>query len=72
MQLFSALAFISLAVAVYLVGDVVTQPGRERDRAVRRAANYGRNRVSAHGARAPALHRAGHRPRDRLARTASR
>ena len=49
MQLFSALAFISLAVSVYLVGDVVTQPGRERDRAVRRAANYGRNRVAATG-----------------------
>ena len=49
MQLFSALAFISLAVSVYLVGDVVTQPGRERDRAVRRAANYGRNRVQPTG-----------------------
>ena len=49
MQLFSALAFISLAVSVYLVGDVVTQPGRERDRAVRRAANYGRHRVQATG-----------------------
>ena len=49
MQLFSALAFISLAVSVYLVGDVVTQPGRERDRAVRRAANYGRNRIQPTG-----------------------
>ena len=49
MHLFSALAFLSLAAAAYLVGEVVTQPGRERDRAVRRAANYGRSRVAATG-----------------------
>jgi tight adherence protein C len=49
MQLFSALAFLSLAVSAYLIGEVVTQPGRERDRAVRRAANYGRHRIQASG-----------------------
>ena len=49
MTLFFALAFFSLAASVYLVGEVVTQPGRERDRAVKRAANYGRHRVSATG-----------------------
>ena len=49
MQLFSALAFLSLAASAYLVGEVVTQPSRERDRAVRRAANYGRHRVAATG-----------------------
>ena len=49
MQLFSALAFLFLAASAYLVGEVVTQPGRERDRAVRRAANYGRHRVQATG-----------------------
>ena len=35
--------FSLLAAAVYLVGEVVTLPGRERHRAVRRAANYGRS-----------------------------
>ncbi len=49
MQLFSALAFLFLAVSAYLVGEVVTQPSRERARAVRRAATYGRNRVAATG-----------------------
>ena len=49
MQLFSVLAFLSLAVSVYLVGEVVTLPGRERDRAVKRAATYGRHRVAATG-----------------------
>jgi tight adherence protein C len=49
MQLFSALAFLFLAASAYLVGEVVTQPGRERDRAVRRAANYGRHRAAATG-----------------------
>src|ERR1044072_5018840 len=49
MQLFSLLAFISLAVSVYLVGEVVTLPGRERNRAVKRAATYGRHRVGATG-----------------------
>jgi tight adherence protein C len=49
MQLFSALAFLFLAASAYLVGEVVTQPGRERDRAVRRAATYGRHRAAATG-----------------------
>src|SRR5918995_1572209 len=37
MELFFVLALLSLAVSVYLVGEVVTLPGRERDRAVKRA-----------------------------------
>ena len=49
MQLFSALAFFFLAASAYLVGEVQTQPGRERDRAVRRAATYGRHRVATTG-----------------------
>ena len=49
MQLFSVLAFLSLAASVYLVGEVVTMPGRERNRAVKRAATYGRHRVAATG-----------------------
>ena len=49
MQFFFALSFFALAVSAYLVGDVVTQPARERDRAIRRAATYGRNRVVGSG-----------------------
>src|SRR5687767_11147588 len=49
MQLFFALSLLFLAASAYLVGEVVTQPGRERDRAVRRAANYGRPRLAATG-----------------------
>ena len=49
MQLFSTLAFLFLAASAYLVGEVVTQPGRERERAIRRAATYGRNRVAVAG-----------------------
>src|SRR5688500_15895628 len=49
MQFFFALSFFALAVSAYLVGDVVTQPARERDRAIRRAATYGRNRVAGSG-----------------------
>jgi tight adherence protein C len=49
MQIFFALSFLFLAVSAYLVGDVVTQPARERDRAVRRAATYGRHRVTGTG-----------------------
>ena len=49
MQLFFALAFFCLAASVYLVGEVVTQPNRERGRAVRRAANYGRHRAASTG-----------------------
>lgn len=46
MQTLLFLAVLMLAGAVYLIGEVVTLPGRERDRAVRRAANYGRSRVA--------------------------
>ena len=49
MELFFVLALLSLAVSVYLVGEVVTLPGRERDRAVKRAANYGRHRIPTTG-----------------------
>ena len=49
MQLFFALSLLFLGASAYLVGEAVTQPGRERDRAVRRAANYGRPRVTATG-----------------------
>lgn len=49
MQPLFLLAVLMLAGAVYLVGEVVTLPGRERDRAVRRAANYGRSRVASSG-----------------------
>jgi tight adherence protein C len=49
MQIFFALSFLFLAASAYLVGDVVTQPARERDRAVRRAATYGRHRVTGGG-----------------------
>ena len=38
-----------LATAVYLAGQVVTQPGRERHDALRRAATYGRRRVTGTG-----------------------
>ena len=37
------LAVLLLAVAAYFVGEVVTHPTRERQRAVRRAADYGRD-----------------------------
>ena len=49
MQTLLFLAVVMVAGAAYLVGEVVTLPGRERDRAVRRAANYGRSRVTAGG-----------------------
>ena len=49
MQLLYALSFLFLGLAAYLVGDVVTQPSRERDRAVRRAATYGRHRAAVGG-----------------------
>ena len=49
MQLFSTLAFLFLAASAYLVGEVVTQPGRERERAIRRATTYGRNRIAVTG-----------------------
>lgn len=44
-----ALSAVLFAAAVYTMGEVVTQPGRERHRAVRRAATYGRTRVTANG-----------------------
>jgi len=49
MQTLLFLAVLMLAGAAYLVGEVVTLPGRERDRAVRRAATYGRARVASGG-----------------------
>jgi len=44
-----ALAAFLLAAAVYLTGEVVTQPSQERLRSVRRAANYGRSRMTGTG-----------------------
>ena len=49
MSLFLALSLICLAGSVYYVGELVTQPARERERSVRRATNYGRHRVAAVG-----------------------
>jgi tight adherence protein C len=49
MQLFFLLSLLFLGASAYLIGDVVTQPGQERDRAVRRAANYGRHRHASTG-----------------------
>jgi tight adherence protein C len=49
MQIFFALSFLFVAVSAYLVGDVVTHPARERERAVRRATTYGRFRTQATG-----------------------
>jgi tight adherence protein C len=42
-------AAIFLAVSVYLVGEVVTQPNRLRRNAIRRAATYGRVRATGSG-----------------------
>lgn len=47
--LLPAISAVLVAVAVYLSSEVVTQPGRERHRALSRAANYGRARVSGNG-----------------------
>jgi len=49
MQMLLLLAVLMLALAVYLVSEVVTLPARERDRAVRRASTYGRSRVASTG-----------------------
>ena len=49
MQPLLLLAVLMLAGAVYLIGEVVTLPGRERARSVRQAATYGRSRVAATG-----------------------
>src|SRR5919108_6402820 len=40
------LAFLCLAGAVYLIGEVATLPSRERERSIRRASHYGFVRVS--------------------------
>ena len=45
MFLFIVLGVICLAAAVYLLGDAVTMPARERHTSIRRAANYGRFRA---------------------------
>ena len=42
-------AALLLAVAAYLVSEVVTHPSRERRNAVRRAATYGRVRAAGAG-----------------------
>ncbi len=44
-----ALAVILLAAAAYFAGEVVTQPSRERQSSVRRAATYGRVRAASSG-----------------------
>ena len=44
-MLLLALSAVLLAAAVYTMSEVVTQPGRERHRALSRAATYGRARV---------------------------
>jgi tight adherence protein C len=49
MLLLLVFAVLLLAVAGYLVSEVVTQPGRERHSAIRRAATYGRMSVAAPG-----------------------
>lgn len=40
------LAFLCLAGAVFLIGEVATLPSRERERSIRRATNYGFIRIS--------------------------
>jgi tight adherence protein C len=40
------LAFLCLAAAIYLIGEVATLPSRERERSIRRASNYGFVRVA--------------------------
>jgi hypothetical protein len=49
MQMLLALAVALLAAAVYLVGEVVTYPARERQQSLRRASNYGRLRFAGAG-----------------------
>ncbi len=44
-----ALSAVLLAVAVYLTGEIVTYPARERHRALHRAATYGRVRLPGSG-----------------------
>jgi tight adherence protein C len=40
------LAFMCLAAAVYLIGEVATLPSRERERSIRRASSYGFVRIA--------------------------
>jgi tight adherence protein C len=42
------IALLALAAAVFVVGEVVTLPARQRSAAVRRAAGYGRFRLAGH------------------------
>jgi tight adherence protein C len=49
LQLFFALSLLLLAASAFVLGEVVTHPARERDRAVRRAATYGRHRTQSTG-----------------------
>ena len=49
MSLLLVFAVLLLAVAGYLVSEVVTSPNRERQKAIRRAATYGRMNVVAPG-----------------------
>jgi tight adherence protein C len=44
-----ALAAIMLAAAVYVTGEAITYPGRERHQAIRRAVTYGRLRAAGPG-----------------------
>jgi tight adherence protein C len=48
-QMLLALAVALLAAAVYLAGEVVTYPARERQQSLRRASNYGRFRFAGAG-----------------------
>jgi tight adherence protein C len=48
-MLLLALSAVFVASAAYLMGQVVTQPGRDRHEALRRAATYGRARVTGTG-----------------------
>jgi tight adherence protein C len=49
MPMLLALAVLLLAAAAYVAGEVVTQPAREHQRSIRRAATYGRARQSGPG-----------------------
>ena len=49
MQLFFVLPLLLLAGSAYLVGEVVTQPTRDRNRALRRAVTYGLHRSGGGG-----------------------
>jgi tight adherence protein C len=49
MELILFLSALCLASAAYVLGEVVTQPHRERARAIRRAATYGHSRIAGGG-----------------------